>query len=69
MAVPGRLAAVGLEGGAVMSAYRNPPVCPRCDEPMIRDEKGIAALTAVPGWACVNCVSLWDLSKLNGSRT
>lgn len=52
-----------------MSAYRNPPVCPRCDEPMIRDEKGIAALTAVPGWACVNCVSLWDLSKLNGSRT
>lgn len=41
------------------------PLCARCGEELRRDEAGLIVHQQVPGWACVSCVTVLDLTKLN----
>lgn len=43
------------------------PLCV-CGSPMYRDRTGVAVDPRVPGWMCMSCVGVIDVTKLNPPR-
>ena len=39
------------------------PIC-RCGEPLRRDRMGLAVNPQIPGWACIHCAGVFDLTKM-----
>jgi hypothetical protein len=41
------------------------PRCSRCGESLHRDEVGMSVYPEVPGWACLYCAGVFDVTKLD----